>query len=75
MGNIVHLPGRDPWEKLTIPHPKDNATAVQLYEYATLLLLNSLMVAVPTGQTRDILRRVTVAYLGEWHPEIKAPPL
>ena len=73
MSKIIQLPGSstDPWANLHIPHPKDGATAVQLYEYATLALLNALMVAVPTDQTRDI----TVAYLGPWHPEIKAPPL
>lgn len=75
-GKIIQLHGKsDPWAGLRIPYPKDDAEAVQLYEYATLTLLNSLMIAVPTDQTRDILRKITVAYLEAWHPEIKAPPL
>ena len=74
---IIKLGGSltDPWANLVVPHPKEEATAVQLYEYATLLLLNSMMSAVPTPLAQDVLRRVTVAYLVQWHPEIKAPPL
>lgn len=74
---IIHLPGSltDPWAGLHVPHPKEEAESVQLYEYATLLLLNSLMIAAPSDLSRDILRRITVAYLVQWHPEIKAPPL
>ena len=75
-GKIIQLPGKgDPWAGLHVPHPKDDAEAVQLYEYATLTLLNSLMIAAPSDGAHDILRRLTVAYIEAWHPEIKAPPL
>ena len=74
---IIQLPGSltDPWANLHVPHPKKNAESVQLYEYATLILLNSYQAAVPSEPARDILKRVTIAYLKAWHPEIKAPPL
>jgi hypothetical protein len=76
MGKIIELYGKeDPWKKLIIAHPQEDAPGAQLFEYAVLTLLNALMEGMPTDRTRDVLRRTTVAYLKEWHPEIKAPPL
>ena len=73
--SIIRLPGMDPWANLTVPYPGDDATPAQLFSFATLSLLNALLEGVPTDRNRALLRRTTVAYLEEWHPEIEAPPL
>ncbi len=74
MGKIIQL--RDPWAGFMIPYLPDNAEAVQIYEFTTIKLLNSLAIAIPEdGQAKDLLRRLSVAYVKTWHPEIQAPPL
>ncbi len=74
MGKIIPL--HDPWANLVVPYPEPEAGRDQLFEFATLTLLNAIMRATPGDeQGRQLLRRTTVAYLEEWHPKMKRPPL
>lgn len=74
MGKILSIHG-DPWAKFVVPRPADDAPREQLFEFATLNLLNSLQRADPTEMGRVMLRRTIIAHVERWHPEIEAPPL